>query len=476
MQTIKVTQTMQSSSARSSRASAVTRRVRFITAVCCVFAAGAPQAQTPTPANVRKPANVSKAEDVPRVANVEQPGRIAQEIIRGTPATRDYEYERLPPIMQPPTRQRPTPAGPRANGNSLQESMSVVEGQTLLLRFPNVKRVVAGNGEVVDVKVFEDTGDVVVFARKEGLTDLRLWSRDGRSQTHVIRVLALAQPAPTLPALEAEPTILLKAKFIEVKRSALRDIGVDWADVAQGPIFGTVQELQTNPFFRLIPNGTGGQNFQNVLPPNSIGTGNNYFALTTSVDSLIKLLVNNGDARLLAEPTLTCINGGAADFLAGGEVPIPLVDNDGRIDVQYKEFGIILNIEPQANDAGLIRTKVNVEVSSIDPSITVAGIPGFATRKTRTEMNVQSGETMVVGGLFSSDEAKNVNKFPGLGNVPIVGELFKSRMFRKGQTELVVLVSPLIITPESAEVSDAKQQYEDLKKKSAEAVKFKLKD
>lgn len=357
----------------------------------------------------------------------------------------------------------------------MREPLSVAEGQTLLLRFPNVKRVVAGNGEIVDVKVFEDTGEVVVFARREGVTDLRLWARDGYSETHVVRVLALAPPAPLGPQLEAESTILIKAKFIEVKRDVLKDIGVDWADVAQGPVFGTVQEVVTNRYFRVIPDALRDQ-FQNVLPPGSIGTGNNYLGLTTTIDSLIRLLVSNGDARLLAEPTLTCINGGAADFLAGGELPIPIVDNDGRINVQFKEFGIILNIEPLANDDGLIRTKVNVEVSSVDRSISVAGIPGFATRKTRTEMNVQSGQTMVVGGLFSSDDAKTVVKVPGLGSVPIVGELFKSRNFRSGQTELVVLVSPLIITPESQEVREAEQQFDDLKQKSTEALKFKLKD
>jgi pilus assembly protein CpaC len=307
------------------------------------------------------------------------------------------------------------------------------------------------------------------------VTDLRLWSRDGHSETHIVRVIALAAAPPILPVLEAETTILIKAKFLEVKRDVLKDIGVDWADVAQGPIFGTVQEVVTNDYFRVIP-GSLNQTFGQALPPFNIGTGNNYLSLTTTVDSLIRMLISNGDARLLAEPTLTCINGGAADFLAGGEVPIPLVDNDGRVNVQFKEFGIILNIEPQANDSGLIRTKVNVEVSSIDRAISVLGIPGFATRKTKTEMNVQSGQTMVVGGLFSTDDAKTVVKVPGLGQLPIIGELFKSRNFRSGQTELVVLVSPLIIAPDSPAVREAEQKFDDMKTKSDDKLKFKLKD
>ncbi|MET0534242.1 MAG: pilus assembly protein N-terminal domain-containing protein [Steroidobacter sp.] len=404
--------------------------------------------------------------------------RVAQEVIKGTPAPRDREQAPMPTVVQPtpPRRSAPTRSVGVQTVNSVvgKEPLAVREGQTLVLRFPNVKRVIAGNGDIVDVKVFEDSSEVVVFGRKAGMTDLRLWSRDGYTETHVVQVAGAIQPPTFVPPLEIESTILLKAKFIEVKRDALKDIGVDWADVATGPIFGTVQEVVTNPYFRVIPETE--QGFMNVLPPFDIGTGNNYLSLTTTVDSLIRLLVSNGDARLLAEPTLTCINGGAADFLAGGELPIPIVDNDGRINVQFKEFGIILNIEPQANDDGLIRTKVNVEVSSVDRSISVAGIPGFATRKTKTEMNVQSGQTMVVGGLFSSDDAKTVVKVPGLGNIPIIGELFKSRNFRSGQTELVVLVSPRIISPESKEVRDAEQQFDDLKTKSDEKLKFKLKD
>lgn len=188
------------------------------------------------------------------------------------------------------------------------------------------------------------------------------------------------------------------------------------------------------------------------------------------------MLVNNGDARMLAEPTLTCIDGGQADFLVGGEVPIPVQNQDGALNVIFKEFGIILNVEPRTNDTGLIRTKVNVEVSSVDKGIEVLGIPGFATRKTNTEMNVQSGETMVISGLFSSEDAKTVVKVPGLGQIPVLGELFKSRQFRRGETELVVLVTPQIIRSDSEPVKASVQQYDLLKQKSDEALKFKLMD
>src|SRR5512138_2576954 len=172
----------------------------------------------------------------------------------------------------------------------------------------------------------------------------------------------------------------------------------------------------------------------------------------------------------------TCINGGQADFLVGGEVPIPVQNQDGALNVIFKQFGIILNVEPRANENGLIRTKVGVEVSSVDKAISVLGIPGFATRKTNTEMNVQTGETMIVAGLFNSEDAKTVVKVPGLGSLPILGELFKSRQFRRGETELVVLVTPRILIANDAAVSAGTQKFDELKRRSDEALKFKLKD
>lgn len=355
--------------------------------------------------------------------------------------------------------------------------LTLPAGQSLLMRYPGVKRVAAGDGTVVDVKVFDDTQEILVLGKREGLTDLRIWGRDGTTVAYLIKILGIPElEPPPVDVLQPKPTILIKAKLIEVKKSALRDIGIDWADVAAGPVFGTFSEFVANPHYRIVPPGIeGGIGGMDNLPL-QLGTSNNYFALTTVVDSVIRLLVNNGDARMLAEPTLTCIDGGEADFLVGGEVPIPVQNQDGALNVIFKQFGIILNVAPRTNDTGLIRTKVNVEVSSVDKGIEVLGIPGFATRKTSTEMNVQSGETMVISGLFSSEDAKTVVKMPGLGNIPVLGELFKSRQFRRGQTELVVLVTPQVIRPDSEAVKAGMRQFETLQKQSDEALKLKLRD
>ncbi|HWK73710.1 MAG TPA: pilus assembly protein N-terminal domain-containing protein [Povalibacter sp.] len=351
--------------------------------------------------------------------------------------------------------------------------LTVTTGQSLLLRYPGVKRVAVGDGSIVDVKVLDDTQEILLLGKQEGLTDLRIWSRHGTTLAYLINVLAAVKPAPPLvDPLQARRTILIRAKLIEVKKSALRDIGIDWADVAAGPVFGTFSEFVTNPYYRAVPPGVSGLDGL----PLELGTSNNYFALTSRADSVIRLLMNNGDARLLAEPTLTCIDGGHADFLVGGEVPIPVQSQDGALNVVFKPFGIILNVEPRTNDTGLIRTKVNVEVSSVDKGIEVLGIPGFATRKTNTEMNVQSGQTMVIAGLFSADDAKTVVKVPGLGQIPVLGEIFKSRQFRRGESELVVLVTPELIGADSAALKSRIEHFDTLKQQSDQALKPKLQD
>jgi Flp pilus assembly protein, secretin CpaC len=195
------------------------------------------------------------------------------------------------------------------------------------MRYPNAKRVSAGDGSIIDIKVFDDTQEILLIGKSEGITDLRIWGRDGTTMAYLVNVLGPPMPqAAPAPSLQAKSTILIKAKLIEVKKTALRDIGIDWADVAAGPVFGSLDEFVTNEHFRIIPNGLDG--FDGL--PFDLGTNNHYFSLTTVVESVINLLVNNGDARLLAEPTLTCINGGEADFLVGGEVPIPVQNRTAR--------------------------------------------------------------------------------------------------------------------------------------------------
>ena len=178
----------------------------------------------------------------------------------------------------------------------------------------------------------------------------------------------------------------------------------------------------------------------------------------------------------MAEPKLVSRSGGQAEFLAGGEVPIPISNALGALNVTFRQFGIILKIAPIADAEGFISTTIEVEVSTIDPAIAVNGIPGFATRRTRTEMNVRQGQTMVLSGLFSSEESKTVAKLPGLGSIPILGELFKSRDFRNNRTDLVIFVTPYIIDPDHERNQEMLRFAKKIESEVDEELKFHLLD
>ena len=135
-----------------------------------------------------------------------------------------------------------------------------------------------------------------------------------------------------------------------------------------------------------------------------------------------------------------------------------------------------MGFSPIADKDRYIHTDVAVEVSTIDPSIEVLGIPGFATRKTNTKMTIAEGDTMVIAGLVSREDAKNVDKTPLLGQIPILGELFKSREFRNQETELVILITPSIIDARSPTNEDYQQRFAKLAESSSDDVRFKLLD
>ena len=157
----------------------------------------------------------------------------------------------------------------------------------------------------------------------------------------------------------------------------------------------------------------------------------------------------------------------AAEFLAGGEVPIPLITANA-FTIEFKPYGIILKIKPTADRNGNINTLIETEASEIDKSVSIAvganiSVPGFRTRKVKTNVTVRHGETIVLSGVFSNDEEKDVSKVPGLGHIPILGELFKSRTFLGDKRELVIFVTPRIVNPDTERIQkiieDIKNRY-----------------
>jgi len=405
-----------------------------------------------------------------------------------------------------------------------EDVLTVLAGQTLLLEYEGVQRVSIGDATLLQVEVLESDDEVLLIALEPGITDLRLWAADdeplryivqvhddteyvspesirrlvddvpgvsvealGRaivlegqvqSESELAKVNQVAEQYPsvssyvTAPVFERKPTILMHARLLEIRRTALKELGISWNSVINGPVTGLLSDVGSNPLFRLTD--APGIAAETALPLDA--STSTFTGISTSLSSTINLLLQNGNARLLAEPTLASVSGGSANFLVGGEVPIPSRDDSGAATVQFKEFGIILRVSSEADGGGFIRTDVEVEVSSLDPSIQVLGIPGFATRKTDTRMNLAEGDTMVIAGLVSHEDAKNVEKVPLLGQIPILGELFKSRQFRNQETELVVLITPTLIDADSRENRAYQRRFEALDASSARDVRFTLLD
>ena len=249
--------------------------------------------------------------------------------------------------------------------------------------------------------------------------------------------------------------IQMDLEFIEVNRKDLQNIGVKWGDsLSVGATAG-------------VSGGIGsGVSHQWGGPVN----------LSANYGVTLNLMKQQGTARTLARPSVITVSGQKATFLAGGEVPIPLITAQSST-VQYKEFGLRFIFEPEANPAtNDVYSKIEIEMSDIDRSTNVQGVPGFLTRRVDTYMSAKSGETIALSGLVKAETSKSVNKMPGFGSIPILGELFKSRNFNDQQSELVVLVTPHILKSgdkKNAELIErTKKSYED----SEKDVKFHILD
>lgn len=163
--------------------------------------------------------------------------------------------------------------------------------------------------------------------------------------------------------------------------------------------------------------------------------------------SFLSGLVTTGKARVLAEPTITSISGEPATFLAGGEFPVPIANING-VTIQYREFGVRLNILPTVTDHGTIHMQVTPEVSTLDATagVTVGGnvIPGLRTRRSQTVVEMRNGENFVMSGLYNDNMSDLYNKTPILGQIPIIGNLFRSRAYQRNETEMVIIIHPEI--------------------------------
>ena len=370
-------------------------------------------------------------------------------------------------------------------------SITLYVGEAHVLNERDVRRMAVGNGKVIQATALDDR-QVLVLPEAPGQSTLVLWGKSGPERRFVFNVMAadtgrllgevqsmlgdtpkvtarvvgdkvvlegsevtealagriseigkrFPQVVNLLPRIGMERMIAMDVKFVEIRRELLQDIGIKWNTSAPGPNFQVIGDAWRST--ALQPGGAADGSALEIRP--RIWPFASSLSITSSLASMINLLVQNGDAVILAEPRLSCRSGGSARFIAGGELPIPITGALGTASVAFKEYGIKFDVSPVASETGVIAARVATEISSINFEIAVKQIPGLTKRRAETDVNLRENETLVIAGLLSEEGTRNMDRVAGASELPVLGPLFRSRQFRDRQTDLVVFITPRFVT------------------------------
>jgi pilus assembly protein CpaC len=255
---------------------------------------------------------------------------------------------------------------------------------------------------------------------------------------------------------KSDSQILLKVRFASVDRSRARQLGINLFNLGLGDAVGGVTTTQFAP--PSIAGGGGGSSA--VTGVGATATFSNEFNLLAFFPGLgagadISALETKGILQVLAEPNLMATNGKEASFLAGGEFPYPVAQGSSggltTVTIEFKEYGIRLNFIPTITPRGTIRLQVAPEVSALDYTneVNISGfsVPGITSRKVNTEVELADGESFMIGGLLDKSTNDTFEKIPFIGDIPIIGKLFQSEIKTKNDTELIVIVTPELVSP-----------------------------
>lgn len=358
-------------------------------------------------------------------------------------------------------------------------------------------RIAIGNGKVLSISPVS-AGQLVLIGQSPGSTVVQLWLRDGTRHRMVVTVASsdleatlgavrellsgvdgvAARPSGQRIVLEGAragarareraaaiaalyPGIVLdfvgkvgwelmlnfEVRIVEFRRGRLRELGIRWRDDTTGPTAGVIADFISNDRFRALAPDSGIA--ADAFPPLPGRTAlRGYLGIAATLDSRLRLLERSGEATIVAEPMLSCRSGGSARFVAGGEIPVPVVNGVGSTDIEYREYGVILDVKPVADESGSVFARIETELSQIDGSQTVLGVPGLLKRRSATDVNLRSGETLVIAGLASRQSSQDTAGIPGLSRMPVGGRLFGVRGRRGDESELVIFITPRIAAAE----------------------------
>jgi pilus assembly protein CpaC len=381
-------------------------------------------------------------------------------------------------------------------------ALHILLGRSVLLGTPRrLKRVYVSNPLIIDSFTASPT-QIVVTAKAPGISSLILWDEAGQSQTYLvssdtdvanlqqeiheampnedIRVEsqqdrislsgtagddASSQAAFKLASLYTKTVVnsvvvrqahvrqvKLKVQIVEVDRSKIDELGINI--FSQGKNTGAVQTGQ----FPSVGTTTGTSSTGAATPPTlSISNPLNLLLYNSGLNIGLTLqdLQNKQVLQILAEPTITTLSGQKASFLSGGEFPFPVVQGSSggttSITIQFRSYGVKLEFTPIVNNDGTIQLKVMPEVSALDftNAVTISGytIPAIATRRADTQVELRNGQSFAISGLLDHRTTDILSKMPGIGDVPVLGQLFRSKNISHSTVELVIIVTPTLVDP-----------------------------
>lgn len=327
-----------------------------------------------------------------------------------------------------------------------------------------ITRVSIANPDVADVVVV-GTRELVINAKGQGETDAIFWLANGSRLHYRVSVQSPSD----------RQQIALYIKIAEVRKDFSRSVGLSGLYRNRGTRVGTgtfSSDATLGPDGKITLSSDGG--FLTILT--DFGTKN--------LLALLDLEEQTGRAKTLAEPNILAGNRDTADFLAGGELPIPILqpgaDGVGRVTIQYKEFGIRLRFVAEILSDSLVKLNVRPEVSSLDfvNGIVISGfrIPAFRTRRVETTVDVRRDQSMIISGLFSNEQEEIKRGLPFLKDLPIIGSLFSSTRWKNNESELLVIVTPVVVDPLDPRPQDMIKLLPDTAMPAREAIKKRLDD
>jgi pilus assembly protein CpaC len=295
------------------------------------------------------------------------------------------------------------------------------------------------------LKVALESGTIFLSGTAKDLNSSKRAVQIASASGKVVNLLNIEVPA-------AEPQILLKVVFASVDRSRSKQLGMNLFSTGLGNVLGGVSTGQFSPPSVSLPSA-------NAPATANLSSELNIFAFLPglNIGATIQALENQGLVQVLSEPNVMAENGKQASFLAGGEYPYPVVQGStgsvtgSSVTIQFKEYGIRLNFIPTITPRGTIHLQVAPEVSSLDftNAVEVSGfeIPAIDVRKVKTEVELAEGQSFAIGGLLDNRETETFQKIPFLSSIPILGKFFQSVSKTKSNTELIVIVTPVIVAP-----------------------------